>query len=136
MLMTRRWFSSFLLFAWVDRKSLVPFALGIGIVAAAFFSTNWIAHQSLIPPYAHRGNGATIAEWESRKASPDSDVLEKAVEALRADGVNVDEGSYAVEDSDEEERWIVRVDERQFALLKNEADVWSGKDMPSRNTTA
>ncbi len=31
------------------------------LVAVAFFGTNWLAHQSLIPPYAHRSDGQLIA---------------------------------------------------------------------------
>jgi hypothetical protein len=36
------------------RETLVAFAPAVVIVAAGFFATNWIAHQDLRPPYAHR----------------------------------------------------------------------------------
>jgi len=45
-----------------DRFSFaVGFVPAAVIVGAAFFGTNWLAHQSLIPPYAHRGDGPVIA---------------------------------------------------------------------------
>lgn len=42
-------------------STLVGFVPGAAIVAAAFFGTNWIAHGTLIPPYAHRSDGPVIA---------------------------------------------------------------------------
>lgn len=45
---------------WV--RAFLGFAPGALLVAVAFFGTNWIAHQSLRPPYAHRGIGAMVAE--------------------------------------------------------------------------
>ena len=47
----------FLLVAMLDRASILPFLLGVAIVAIGFFGTNWLAHESLRPPYMHRGNG-------------------------------------------------------------------------------
>jgi hypothetical protein len=39
------------------RQTLVAYLPGALLVAAAFFATNWIAFQSLKPPYMHRGPG-------------------------------------------------------------------------------
>ena len=39
------------------RKTLIAFAPAVVLVAAAFFLTNYIAHDSLRPPYAHRNPG-------------------------------------------------------------------------------
>jgi hypothetical protein len=36
------------------RQTLLGFLPAAAIVLAAFFATNWFAHHSLIPPYAHR----------------------------------------------------------------------------------
>lgn len=44
----------------VQRRALLGYSAGVLIVAAAFFLTNWIAHQSLRPPYTHRGDGPLI----------------------------------------------------------------------------
>ena len=40
------------------RAAIVEYGLGVLIVAAAFFATNWIAHESLRPPYMHRNPDA------------------------------------------------------------------------------
>lgn len=39
------------------RKTLVAFVPAVLVVAAAFFITNYVAHDSLRPPYAHRNPG-------------------------------------------------------------------------------
>jgi hypothetical protein len=36
------------------RQTIVAFAPAVAVVAAAFFITNWLAHESFKPPYAHR----------------------------------------------------------------------------------
>jgi hypothetical protein len=41
--------------------------LGALIVVVAFFVVNYIAHESLRPPYAHRGLGPQIAELEDKQ---------------------------------------------------------------------
>jgi len=46
------------------RHTLLGFLPGIALVAAAFFATNWLAHESLRPPYMHRGVGPTIASGD------------------------------------------------------------------------
>ena len=38
-------------------RTLLAFAPAAMVVAAGFFTTNWIAHKSLKPPYMHRGGG-------------------------------------------------------------------------------
>ncbi len=61
----------FLLFAWMNRSTILPFAIGALLVAMASFGTNWIAHESLRPPYAHRGNGALIAALTTAAEAPE-----------------------------------------------------------------
>lgn len=39
------------------RQTLAAYVPGALVVAAAFFATNWIAYQSLRPPYMHRSPG-------------------------------------------------------------------------------
>src|SRR5262249_5831649 len=36
------------------RRTLLAYSPAALLVVAAFFGTNWLAHGSLIPPYAHR----------------------------------------------------------------------------------
>jgi hypothetical protein len=45
------------------RETLVAFAPAVAVVAAAFFATNWIAHESLRPPYMHRSETDPEDNW-------------------------------------------------------------------------
>jgi hypothetical protein len=45
------------------RPTLLAFAPGAAVVAAAFFGTNWIAHARLSPPYAFRSNSEPADNW-------------------------------------------------------------------------
>jgi hypothetical protein len=113
----------FLLFAWLDRASILPFAAGAVIVAAAFFGTNWIAHQSLRPPYAHRGDGALIGEFTSEADVPDDGFRAEIRRQLSEGSVEPPSSTLAIDASDEAGRWVVRNGERQFALVKD-GDRW------------
>jgi hypothetical protein len=44
-------------------RTLFAFGPGAAIVAAAFFGTNWIAHESLRPPYMHRSETNPEDNW-------------------------------------------------------------------------
>ncbi|MBN2290909.1 MAG: hypothetical protein JXM70_00705 [Pirellulales bacterium] len=44
------------------KQTLLAFVPGVLVVAAAFFTTNWIAHKSLAPPYMHR-SGEGEENW-------------------------------------------------------------------------
>jgi MFS family permease len=45
-------------------KTLAAFVPAMLVVVAAFFATNWIAHESLRPPYMHRGEGDNWYSYE------------------------------------------------------------------------
>jgi hypothetical protein len=45
------------------RETLIAFVPGVALVAAAFFATNWIAHESLRPPYMHRSATDPNDNW-------------------------------------------------------------------------
>lgn len=45
------------------RQTLVAFTPAVALVAAAFFATNWIAHESLRPPYMHRSATDPSDNW-------------------------------------------------------------------------
>ncbi len=45
------------------RQTMLAFAPAALLVAAAFFGTNWIAHQSLRPPYMHRSDTTSGDNW-------------------------------------------------------------------------
>jgi hypothetical protein len=48
-------FVGLIVFWRAPRQALIAFVPAVIVVAAAFFATNWIAHESLRPPYMHRG---------------------------------------------------------------------------------
>jgi hypothetical protein len=117
----------FILFAWICRRSILPMLAGIAIVGFGFFGTNWLAHQSLRPAYAHRGNGPVIERYDesSQAAAPDSTLVDAVTETLRS-GQWIDaEEVVRMDASDEPARWVVRVreNETQFALLRT-AGAW------------
>jgi hypothetical protein len=56
---------------WRSPKWMVlGFVPAVALVAVAFFGTNYLAHSSWKPPYAHRGDGGLVVEW------PDDNGLE------------------------------------------------------------
>lgn len=98
----------------LHRPSILPFAAGVAVVALGFFGTNWIAHESLKPAYAHRGNGPTIAEWASAEQAPvQSDIASRLVKQ----GEISESTAFSIEASDEPGRWILDADGKLFALL-------------------
>ncbi len=46
------------------RPTLLAFAPAVALVAAGFFGANWIAHESLKPPYMHRSEGDNWYDYE------------------------------------------------------------------------
>ncbi len=115
-----------------DRSSWLPYLSGGLVIAAAFFGTNWIAHQSLRPPYAHRGNGQLLTSIETSAAtsatkrdSPDPSLnqtlstrLEDLGEFKKLGASNTK--SLIVTESDEPSRWLVKNGQIQYALVQQE----------------
>ena len=115
-----------------DRSSWLPYLSGGLVIAAAFFGTNWIAHQSLRPPYAHRGNGQLLTSIETSAAtsatkrdSPDPSLnqtlstrLEELGEFKKLGASNTK--SLIVTESDEPSRWLVKNGQIQYALVQQE----------------
>ncbi len=111
-----------ILVAWLQWRAALPFAAGALIVAAGFFGTNWLAHQSLRPPYAHRGVGATVARVSLERSllagDPSPAAIGPVSETLRDLGV-IDPGAEVkITPSSQPDRWIVTTeDDRLFALV-------------------
>lgn len=108
----------FLLFAMLDRASIMPFFAGAAIVAIGFFGTNWIAHESLRPAYAHRGNGDLIANLDSRTENAGVPMEQEIHDVLSNQGLINSNTNVLIKESDEDERWLVDANHQQFALLK------------------
>lgn len=47
------------------RLTAAAYLPGLLLVAAAFFGTNYLAHQTLIPPYMHRSQGEVLFSYEA-----------------------------------------------------------------------
>jgi hypothetical protein len=107
----------FVLCWFIDRASSIPFLIGSAIVLVAFFGTNWAAHQSLRPPYAHRGDGQYIAELASEIRPPDETLTEEVRMALVTQGLAGYQTPMSISPSDDADRWIVMVDENRYALV-------------------
>ncbi|MCO8124438.1 hypothetical protein NHH03_22050 [Stieleria sp. TO1_6] len=89
----------------IQRRALPAYAVGVLIVAAAFFATNWIAHQSLRPPYMHRGDGDLIA------AMPTDDPTSTQIQrALVLQSLATDASSISIESSRDANRKRVVID--------------------------
>jgi hypothetical protein len=56
-------FIGLLLLLRAPRQTLVAYVSGVAVVVAAFFATNWIAHNSLRPPYMHRSAVDSSDNW-------------------------------------------------------------------------
>jgi len=105
--MTVLWAGLLLLF---DRKGLAAYLGGVLVIGAAFFATNWIAHQSLRPPYMHRGTGDVIATLEQ----PSADAVRQA---LVDQGLATENARIEISDSRQPDRRRVVIDgQRQVAL--------------------
>jgi len=107
-----------------DRLSFwVGFVPGSALVAVAFFGTNWAAHQSLIPPYAHRSDGPVIASITLQGDPTDESALAVIGERLLASGEvfsqNAD-GPFRITATGTPDRWVVETDNsnQRFALRK------------------
>ncbi len=116
------------LFWLLDFKGAMIFAVGVLIVGAAFFITNMMAHDSLRPPYAHRGNGDLIATVDVDTSMDDiGDVpaVDSIMKTLVDSGAfTADRSLQAPVPSGEANRWVVRADDdgTQFALIQDEAN--------------
>ncbi len=56
-------FVGLMLIRCAPRQTMIAFVPGAAIVVAAFFATNWIAHESLRPPYMHRSETDPNDNW-------------------------------------------------------------------------
>ncbi len=122
------------LFWYIEKSSSLPFLSGAAVVAIAFFGTNWIAHQSLRPPYAHRGDGRSIAQLAAEIGAPDQDLVDQdlvdqdlvdqARLALIAQGLAGNDAQISITPSDEADRRVIQVDENRYSLVFSD-DRWN-----------
>ncbi len=108
-------------------STLVGFVPGAAIVAAAFFGTNWLAHQTLIPPYAHRSDGPVLVSLITEQANAELPTAEQIAAKLRAADAlhprNRDE-PLRIASTAQADRWLVETEQRhqRFVLRRDPAD--------------
>lgn len=109
-----------------DRLSFwVGFVPASALVAVAFFGTNWAAHQSLIPPYAHRSDGPVVASMVLADGPDAESSAERLREQVLATGEvlaqNTD-GPLRVTPTQSSDRWVVETENanQRFALRRDE----------------
>lgn len=113
----------FLLYATFDKASVLPFSIGVAMVAIGFFGTNWIAHRDLRPPYAHRGNGKLIEPLRWTGETPDAAMTDEIHQVLIQNELVAANTALKTDPSDEPGRWVVQVGGRLFAVLRSD-DGW------------
>ncbi len=112
-----------------DRLSFyVGFLPGSALVAVAFFGTNWAAHQSFIPPYAHRSDGPVIASATFTGEPTDAAAMTLMRDQLLASGEVLREnadGPFRVTATGTADRWVVETDNsnQRFALRRAQPDM-------------
>jgi hypothetical protein len=86
-------FAGLILLYRAPRQTLLAFTPAVAIVAAAFFATNWLAHQSLRPPYMHRSKTDPNDNWYNYTYTvKDKDGREKEVRSYWLDRKGIDRG--------------------------------------------
>ena len=80
-----------ILFLHSPKQTCGGFLPGAAIVTVAFFGTNFLAHGSWRPPYAHRSDGASLAIFPGHLTDPESDgdLLEQSRRALNHAGLEI-----------------------------------------------
>ena len=115
------------LFFLIEKASVVPVLLGALMIAFLFFATNWIAHQSLRPPYAHRGNGMKVGRFvkaddpASSNSQKRKDLYQQIELHLREVSRLGKSETIRISESDEAERWRVTAAGRDYALLDKDS---------------
>ena len=79
------------LFLHSPQQTCRAFLPAVAIVAAAFFGTNFLAHGSWRPPYAHRGDGPILATLTGQLTDHESgdNLLEQSRRTLRNVGLEI-----------------------------------------------
>lgn len=121
-----------ILFWLQDRKSTwLGFAGGAAVIAAGFFGTNWLAHRTLIPPYAHRSDGPVIATAKAPAGATEDQLIEAIRGPLSGSGEihpRNREGATSLLPTRSPDRWVIEVGggNQRFALIRRGADAGKG----------
>ncbi|MCA9122600.1 MAG: hypothetical protein H6822_26060 [Planctomycetaceae bacterium] len=107
------------------KKTAIAFAPAAAVVAIAFFSTTYIAHQSLRPPYAHRHDGKVVATVRRPTGEITSaDAVQQIQMELSTTGIEI--GSTAtISPSIKPNRWVLWDSDQsvRYALLPSDSGI-------------
>lgn len=96
------------------RQALLGYAPAVAVVAAAFFATNIVAHDSWRPPYAHRSDGPIEGQVSRTDWSPVAGDAEVSLPPELRESFPVPISDQAViRPSAVEDRWVVWDSEQQ-----------------------
>ena len=113
-------------------KTMTAFVPAALLVVAGFFGTNYWAHQTLVPAYAHRSDGSTVATIQTDQPIADIGQLDngklpesiknKLPESYRYTATEVVSGDWSSTPKGTK-RWQIRdrVSNKQFVIAKNES---------------
>ena len=109
---------------WVNwKRFLVWFAPAVAVVAGSFFAANYVAHGSLRPAYAHRGEGKKIAElvWSADTEIPVGPMTSKLGSDLSLHGIDLGNET-VVQTTGKPGRWAIwdPVTATRLALVKTD----------------
>ncbi len=112
---------------WRSRKwTFLAFVPAAGLVAIGFFGTNYLAHGTVTPAYAHRSDGPVVARLPSSLASRlDQAQLPNAVaKNLEQVGISLSDQALVLVDRPGR-RWEIwdRVGAKRFAIVPGEGDI-------------
>ena len=108
----------------LDFRRSFSFLAGILMVAAAFFATNKLAHDSFRPPYTHRGDGDQIGWIEDAPEQPTAEQVARVLVEQHVPYASSSE--LTIRRSGEAGRWVARsADDQLFAVTrKGESEIW------------
>ena len=110
------------LFWQAPARTVLYFLPAAAVIAAAFWITNYVAHASWRPPYAHRGIGPFVTELDET-FTPTNPPAPQALQTLRQElaesSVNV---AAAIELKQQRGRWMLWDAENQQRLALVQAD--------------
>jgi hypothetical protein len=113
-----------LVLAWHSlRRTLLAFLPAVALVAAGFFGTNYLAHGTWRPAYAHRSDGRVVATLPSNAQNglDETQLTDDTRAHLQRQGITLSDQALIVEDRPGA-RWVLwdRVGARRFALVHAE----------------
>ncbi len=107
----------------LSKRAVAPFVGGVAVVAIAFFATNFIAHSSLRPAYAHRSDGEQVATIPSQQ-QPSNETIQNTLADAGVIGAST---TISITTSGEADRWAVQSDQDDLFSLRQApgSDQWS-----------